>query len=385
MHILLITPFYYPANYWGGPIYSHYGLNNAIAEMPNVQLRVLTTDSAGPEKEDRLDTSAIDYITLFPNYLVLFCSRIAGYSISLEMLLKLPILIRWADVVHLSSIYNFPTIPTLLLSRIWNKPVVWSLHGALLRDQRFPKKQRRSLKYLWMRICNAMIQPDRVTLHVTSDEEKVATVAQIPNANAIVIRHGVKVVTIFPNREYLPEGRMRLLFIGRLDPIKGIENLMDALNQIGDPSITLSICGDGDAQYVSNLKQYARNLDLLDKNVHFLGHANDEFKTYTLLNSDVCVFPSYSENFGIAIAESLAHGVPVIVSRGTPWKSVEDKQCGLWVDNSPESLADAIKSIRQMSLAEMGKRGWEWMKSDFGWESIGFKMLEIYNRVLVTR
>ncbi|MBN2117224.1 MAG: glycosyltransferase [Anaerolineales bacterium] len=378
MRILFITPFYYPATYWGGPIYSLYGRNGAIAAMPDVQLKVLTTDAAGPKKEDRLEIHTVDCDTLFPNYAVGFCRRDAGHSASLELLLKLPALIRWSDVVHLAFIYSFPTIPTLLLSRIWHKPLVWSLHGALLRDQKFPKAQRRNLKRLWMGICNAMVQSHRVTLHVTSEEEKSASAARIPNAKVRVIRHCVETPATLPEREYLPEGRMRLLFLGRLDPVKGLENLLEAMKQIDDPSITLSICGDGDAQYVSSLKQYIRRLGLLDNYVHFLGQVDGIFKTNAFLSSDVSILPSYSENFGMAVAESLAHGVPVIVSSGTPWKSVEDRQCGLWVDNSPESLACAIRSIRQMKLADMGRRGWEWMKKDFSWASVGAEMLGIY-------
>jgi glycosyltransferase involved in cell wall biosynthesis len=234
------------------------------------------------------------------------------------------------------------------------------------------------LKRLWISVCNTIAQADRITLHVTSDEEKVASITQIPNANVAVIRNGVDALKILPRRDYLLGGKMRLLFIGRLDPIKGVENLLEAMKQLDDPSITLSICGDGDAQYVLSLKRYAGRLGLLDGCVHFFGQVDGDLKTDAFLSSDVCVFPSYSENFAMVVAESLAHGVPVIVSREAPWKSVEDKQCGLWVDNNSESLVRAIRSIRQMKLAEMGQRGWEWMKEEFGWESVGREMLGIY-------
>jgi glycosyltransferase involved in cell wall biosynthesis len=378
MRILHVTPAYYPASYWGGPIFSVYGLNKALAAMPEVQLKVITTDSAGPRREDCLDTHALDHNTLYPNYTVCFTHRLAGYSASLELLLKLPALVWWADIVHLSAIYSFPTIPTLLLCRIWRKPLVWSPHGTFLTDKKRVKTRRKSLKRLWLYVCNVLVRPDWLTLHATSNQEKIACLPQIRNTRTVVIPNGVETLQVLPRRIYLPEGKMRLLYIGRLDPIKGIENLLDAMKRLDDPSISLAIYGSGNAQYGSSLKQYAERLDLLGSRVNFFGQVDGEAKVSAFLNSDVSVFPSYSESFAMVVAESLAHGVPVIASRETPWKSVEDKQCGLWVDNTPESLAFAVRSVRKMRLAEMGKRGWEWMKDEFGWETIGGEMLELY-------
>jgi glycosyltransferase involved in cell wall biosynthesis len=378
MRILQITPTYYPASYWGGPIFSAYGLDKALANMPDVELRVLTTDAAGPRIKDSLETHALDYDALYPNYEVCFCRRIVGHSASLGLLLKLSSLIRWSDVVHLHAIYSFPTIPTLLFCRIWRKPLVWTPHGALLDDQKLAKSRRKNLKRVWISICNALSRRDCVTLHLTSDEEKDVTIRKIPNANVAVIPNGVETLKTLPKKEFLCGGMFQLLFIGRLDPKKGVEILLDAMKQLSDPSITLSICGDGEVQYVVHLKQYAEQLGLLDTGVHFVGRVDGKGKTNAFLESDVCVFPSLSESFAIVVAESLTHGVPVIVSREMPWKSVEDKQCGLWVENTPESLARAIKSIRQMNLAEMGRRGWEWMKEEFGWETIACEMFRIY-------
>ena len=167
-----------------------------------------------------------------------------------------------------------------------------------------------------------------------------------------------------------------------MDPIKGIENLLVAIKQLNDPSITLSICGVGDTQYALRLKQFAGQLGLFDRGVKFIGQVHGDLKTNAFLSSDVCILPSYSENFAMVVAKSLAHGVPVITSRETPWKSVESKQCGLWVDNTPESLAHAIKSIRKMELAEMGKKGWEWMNDEFGWDMIAKEMHALYLEML---
>ena len=73
--------------------------------------------------------------------------------------------------------------------------------------------------------------------------------------------------------------------------------------------------------------------------------------------------------------------MPVIVSRGTPWQEVEERQCGWWVENDPETLARTI--VEMMALSEdercaMGARGREWIRRDFSWESVGREMLSAY-------
>ena len=94
------------------------------------------------------------------------------------------------------------------------------------------------------------------------------------------------------------------------------------------------------------------------------------------------MFPSHTENFGIVVAEALAHGVPVVASTGTPWAKVEDEQCGLWVDNDPRVIADAILSIATMDLEAMGSRGRTWMARDYSWNKIATEVGHIYRELI---
>ena len=177
MKILHITPAYYPATYWGGPIFSVYFLNNGLARLPGVELKVLTTDSAGPCLSEHLDVSSLDK-TMYPNHEVIFTRRVAGACISFGLLKRLAMLIRWADVVHLTAVYSFPTIPTLLICRLMCKPLVWSPRGALLETYEWNKARKKRMKRIWEIVCNMFIKQGRVTLHVTSKEEKMASLAR---------------------------------------------------------------------------------------------------------------------------------------------------------------------------------------------------------------
>lgn len=381
MNILHVTPAYYPATYWGGPIFSVYGLNNALARLPGVALKVLTTDSAGPKVSERLIPARLDGVS-FPNQEVLFTRRLAGASVSFELLRELPGLVRWADVVHLTATYSFPTLPTLFLSRLLDKPVVWSHRGAILDAHEWSGAPRRRLKRMWERLCNALIRSGQVTSHVTSEAERVAGQARIPKARAVIVPNGVDVLARLPDREWQPGGKLRLMFLGRISPKKGIENLLHALRLLSDPTISLKVYGTGPADYEASVMQLASTLAFPEGVVTFAGHVNNEGKAQAFHSADVCVVPSFSENFCMVVAEALAHGVPVIASRGTPWSAIEGKQCGVWANNSAESLAEAITRIRSMPLAEMGWRGWEWMAAEYSWDSVASKMLRVYEQMV---
>lgn len=373
MKVLHIIPAYYPATYWGGPIYSVYGLCNALATMPGVMLKVLTTDSAGPRRSDSVKVTG--YPMLYPGgYEVFFCRRWWGHSLSPGLVFHLWPMIRWADVVHLTAVYSPPTIPALLICHLLGKPIVWSPRGAL---QRWERATKVLAKRAWEEICNALISRNSCVMHVTSKQEAVDSEARIPKARTEIIPNGVDIPEALPAREWLPCGRLRLLYLGRLHPIKGIDNLLRGLKLLEDETVALEICGSGDAAYSRCLQELAHQLGL-EKCVSFRGHVDGKDKLHAFMQADLCIVPSFTENFGMVVAEALAHAVPVIASQGTPWAEVEARDCGLWVNNSPESLAEAIGCIRNKTLPEMGMRGRDWMKEEFGWAAIAGKMFGIY-------
>lgn len=376
MKVLHVTPAYYPATYWGGPIFSVYALNNALALLPDVYLTVLTTDSAGPDVTTCLDRSKLS--GLYPNQEVIITRRIAGACVSIELLKKLPGLVSRADVVHLTATYSFPTIPTLFFCRIFNKPLVWSPRGAIQDAYEWEGSRRRNLKRVWELICDTLVRQGKVITHTTSERERVATQQRLPRATALIVPNGVYVPEVLPVRDWLPDGRFRMMYIGRLSQKKGIENLLNAMALIDDPTVSLTIYGSGDVAYTASLQELAGNLGLLGNSVVFAGNVDGENKSSAFHSADVCVVPSYTENFCLVVSEALAHGVPVIASKGTPWADVEKYRCGLWVENSVTSLGNAIKRIRYQNPAVMGLRGHRWMQSEFGWDRVASSINQIY-------
>lgn len=375
MNVLHVTPAFYPATYWGGPIYSTFGLCNSLALFEQVDLKVLTTDSAGLKTSDRVKVSDTDTspARMPAGYDVFYCrGRLTG-TFSPDMLRHLKPMVGWADVVHLTGVYSPPTLPTLFAAGQLGKPVVWSPRGAL---QRWAGSTRRSVKNIWDKACDALCDRGRVTLHFTTRKEQLESAGRIKRAGSAVIANGVEMPETPAPRTRRAGEEFRLLYLGRLHPIKGIENLMRAIAE-SEPTVTLSVCGEGRPAYRDELVSLAERLAVAHR-VRFLGRVEGEAKSARLREADVCVVPSYSENFGMVVVEALAHGVPVIASTGTPWSELESRGCGFWVGNSPPELALAISEARECNLREMGERAERWMREEFSWKTVARRMKSLY-------
>jgi len=173
---------------------------------------------------------------------------------------------------------------------------------------------------------------------------------------------------------------LRILYLGRLHPIKGIEHLLQAISLLED-HVTLSICGQGQVEYEEKLRCLVAELSL-ERRVRFDGLVTGIAKQDAFRNADICIVPSFTENFALVVAESLAAGVPVIAGTGTPWSRVEELGCGLCVDNAPESLAAATRRLSDLPLADMGSRGREWMQREFSWPAIAQQMVSEYDKLI---
>lgn len=372
LKIAHVVPTYFPAHIYGGPIQSVYHLCRGITRA-GCEVRVLTTDANG---DARLCVDSNHEQELADGVRVFYCRRDLKPDLSCQFLARLPGVIRWADVVHLTAVYSFPTIPTLAVANLMRKPVVWSPRGSL---QRWKGSTRVHLKKVFEGACR-LVSSQRTVLHVTSTEEARESLEKLPGLRSALVPNGVAVPeTVFhaPRR-----GPLRLLFLGRLHQKKGIENLFEACKLLDSMGVswTLKVVGAGDPAYTQSLHERAAALGLGSR-VEMTGQLVGEEKRRVFENSDLAVFPSFTENFGMVIAEALAHGVPVIASKGTPWQEVERKGCGLWVNNDPQTVASAIASFMHAPLDELGRRGRDWMLREFSWDSMGKRMSEIYSQV----
>ena len=220
-------------------------------------------------------------------------------------------------------------------------------------------------------------------LHATSEVEYAEIRALGFTAPIAVIPNGIDLPPI-PASKLVPEVRT-LLFLSRIHPVKAIDRLLAAWQQLEPqhPDWRLVVAGDGESGHVREIVGLAASLGLL--RAQFPGPLYGEDKSRAYFDADLFVLPTHSENFGMVVAEALAHGCPAIVSRGAPWPGLETQGCGWWVDNEIDALTKVLGAAMRLSppqLVDMGMKGRAWMERDFSWTSVGQRMDEAYRWIL---
>jgi glycosyltransferase involved in cell wall biosynthesis len=132
-----------------------------------------------------------------------------------------------------------------------------------------------------------------------------------------------------------------VLFLARLSPKKGIPDLLQAWSMIDRYGYELHIHGYGSDSYRTYLENRIAALKI-GHHVKLCGPLYGEEKWRKLQKSSIYVLPSYSENFGITVAEALLSGLPVITSKATPWGELSSRGLGWIVDNDVAQLRDAL-------------------------------------------
>jgi glycosyltransferase involved in cell wall biosynthesis len=177
------------------------------------------------------------------------------------------------------------------------------------------------------------------------------------------------------------------LFLGRIYPIKGLPMLVKAWAQVCPNDWKLRIAGPDEAGHRRQLERAISGAGL-DEIVSFLGPLEGRAKQAAFSAADLFVLPSHSESFGMAVAEALAHQLPVLTTTATPWPMLRDHDCGWCVDPSVAGLTEGLRqatSCDSETLRAMGERGQAFVAKEFGWPRIATQFLEIYESILSKR
>jgi glycosyltransferase involved in cell wall biosynthesis len=146
----------------------------------------------------------------------------------------------------------------------------------------------------------------------------------------------------------------------------------------------LQIAGPDEAGHRADVEQAVSRFGL-NECVSFLGPLEGEAKSAAYAEADLFVLPSYSESFGMVVAEALAHEVPVLVTRGVPWPQLPERGCGWCVDTTIEGLAQGLREATAQepaALRHMGTRGRAWVEAEFRWDAIAKRFIDAYEQIL---
>ncbi|MCX5720878.1 MAG: glycosyltransferase [Nitrospirae bacterium] len=279
------------------------------------------------------------------------------------------------DIVHSHSLWTMPSIYPGRACRCGRSRLVVSPRGML---SPWALRQNALQKRVFWRLWQAPALRHAACFHATSESE-YEDIRRVGFTQPVcMIPNGIDV----PMLEGMPSGgRRRLLFLGRIHPVKGVDILLRAWRAVEDrfPEWELHVAGPGNNRYLKEMRALVAQLRL--ERVVFCGPLFAEEKLRAYREASLFVLPTHSENFGMAVAEALAAGTPVIVTKGAPWGGLEKEGAGWWIDIGVDPLVTCLEQALSASperLREMGRAGHEWMRRDFSWDQIGAQFLATY-------
>jgi glycosyltransferase involved in cell wall biosynthesis len=282
------------------------------------------------------------------------------------------------DVFHDSGLWWRHNRVIASAARRLAKPVVVSIRGMLdppaLRHHSWKK-------YLAWSLYQKRNLDHAAALHVTSklEADHVRTLALRPEV--VCIPNGLTVPRACPVRN--PVHPKRVVFLGRLHPIKGLPMLLEAWARVRPSDWTLEIVGPDEGGHRQILAAQVNAL-AISGSVHFSGPVSETEKRSLMARASVFVLPSHSESFGMVIGEALAEGVPVIASKGTPWEALETEGCGWYVAATIDGLEGGLRAAFATAperLISMGRSGHAYVTRAFSWRNVANEMVDLYRRI----
>ncbi|HEY3797725.1 MAG TPA: glycosyltransferase [Caulobacteraceae bacterium] len=283
-----------------------------------------------------------------------------------------------ADVVHDHGLWLAPNVQAGWVAQRLQKPLVLSPRGMLSPSALAFSKRR---KQLFWRLAQGPVARRAACIHATSHAEyQEVRALGLPNPVAIVA-NGIDLPAACPERRASSAGSRTLLSLGRIHPKKGLASLVRAWAMVerGHPDWRLRIVGPAEDGHDVELRVLASSLGVSRLSIEepvYGAEKQAEFR-----RADLFVLPTLSENFGVTVAEALAHGVPVISTTGAPWSGLRTEACGWWIEQGVEVLAAALGKAMvtpAAELAAMGARGRAWMERDFSWARVATDMADVY-------
>lgn len=279
------------------------------------------------------------------------------------------------DIIHDNGIWLPTNHRTAGIARRHGIPRVVSVHGMLQPWALQQKKMKKRLAWLIYQRNDLL---DAAAIHVTSAMEAESVRELVPGVPLIIVRHGVNIPSVLPKA--MRKGPRKVLFLSRIHPVKGVGMLLRAWMGLDPVGWELVIAGPEEDGHKKELQE--RHLSAMSAgSVRFVGEVSDREKWELLRSADLFVLPSYSENFGLVVAEALAAGLPVITTKGAPWNDLNLYGCGWWTEISALAVKNAVEEALSLSdeqRAAMGMRGRALVQRHYSWSAVAEEMAAAY-------
>ncbi|MGJ0513395.1 glycosyltransferase [Methylocystis sp.] len=376
MRILHVVPTYLPATRYGGPIYSVNGLAQAQAELGH-DVHVFTTNIDGPgvspvPVEEPVILKAVK-VWYFRCGIGRRIYRSPGMGAALNRD------VATFDIVHLHSVFLWPTVAAARAAERANVPYLLAPRGMLVAD--LFRKKSRALKLTWIALFERHTIERAAAVHVTSNVEadEIKALGLKPKRTVVVPNGVVLPECVGPmNAGDIADRRPYVLSLGRISWKKRLDRLIAAMVHV--PEVDLVIAGNDEEGLRPKLEAQARVIGLGDR-VHFVGAVQGARKWSLMQGAKAFALPSENENFGIVVLEAMAAAVPVIVTPQVGLAAaVERAGAGVVAEGEPSTFGAALASLLAdpERMQAMGWAGRQVARESFSWRAIADEMESIY-------
>ncbi len=390
---------------YGGPSQMVLGLSEALASQ-GIDVTIITTDSNGDIGQSPLDVPLNQAIQQNGYQIIYFrCYPSSRYKFSLSLLQWLNANAGQFDLAHIHALFSPVTTLAATIARGYNLPYIIRPCGML---DPADLQKKRQLKQVYAALLERPNLEGAAAIHFTSKQEsKISerfglastgkmpvprdcgaknSTGKMPVSRDLVIPLGVT-ADLVPKR--LRDSQVPIiLFMSRIEPKKGLDLLIPALENVLISGIEFQFILAGsnpqDADYEAGIKLKIHN-SILAEYTTITGFVSGDRKNELLTNADLFVLPSYYENFGIAVAEAMAAGVPVAISdRVHISEDIQQAEAG-WVGPlEVKAIANSIKSalLDPQERQRRGLNAKEYAKKHYNWEAIAKQTIDAYQSIL---
>ncbi len=372
------------------------GPSKAILEMvkaliaQRVEAEIVTTNDDGDNLLDIPLKQKIDYQGVPVTFFSRFSFPIKGiqkFTFSQDLTIWLIKHIKDYDLIHIHTIFSYPSTIAMAIAR-WQKiPYIISTHGLLCR---WSLTQKTKKKQFYLKLIEKDNLEGSNLLHFTAIQEQEEVGELNFKYQSFVLPLGLNIPPRIDqskqklhNYYQIPSEIPIILFLSRIHEKKGLDLLINALSQVNQ-DFRLIIAGSGDSNYEQKIQELIISTKLYDK-VIWAGFVEGELKNMLLQGSDLFALTSYSENFGIAVLESLAVGLPVLVTEGVALSNiVAENDLGFVTDLDINSIASTIEKAlnNPHELKEKGSRAKEFILSNYTWDKIACNLISVYEKIV---
>lgn len=387
MKVLHVSPAYYPAHRYGGPIKSIHGLNRALVELGE-RVTVFTTNVDGPEMLDVPLGSPVDVDGVEVFYFPVAWPRAYLRAPCLDQALAQHV--SAFDLVHIHGLYLYPTMAAARACRRQGVPYVISPRGMLDPHAIHLRSTWKKKLYIWL--VEKRNLRGAAALHFTASEEQQLVAQSGWRLPGFVVPNALNLAEFPELAEQDATGKTigeSVLFLSRIHPKKGLDLLIPAFAQVvaQRPGAKLHLVGPDEDGYLAQVKAWIASHKLED-HVTYAGMLLGQDKLHAYQQADLFVLPSYSENFGIVVIEAMACGKPVVITdRVNICQDVKQARAGLVTRCDANEIAQAILTLLAdpVLAREMGRRGRKLVEEKFTWERAAAEMVGQYRQIVARK